>query len=411
MAVSELRNRSKIGICLAIFSVTLIFYAAISYKELRGQHSSGEPFFAPHYIYQARAFLQGKLHLDEPLPESVPNKGKYYVAEPPLPSLLMLPLVARWGAQTNDVIFTLGLGALNAVLVFLVLSRYRERGDLALTEKEILWMVAFFAFGTIHFYMSLRGRVWFTNQIAATTMTLVYFFWLVDAKHPILAGLFSGLAATSRATLALGALLYPLLYLKKRDSGSEGSQLKNLFLFGLPVVLMGLALMTFNYLRFGNPIEFGYSYIVRTPLFGLRYIPDNFYDEYLRLPLFHKVFPYFVFDGRGMSFFIAMPGFLMLFLMRRFSRRMGAFLLVALSIAFLLLTYQAAGFIQFGPRYTLDFIPYLFLFLSMGLRQLNPIAKFLIVLSIVHNSWGALIFPYAWSEVFSRSPLHDLFFK
>ena len=73
--------------------------------------------------------------------------------------------------------------------------------------------------------------------------------------------------------------------------------------------------------------------------------------------------------------------------------------------------YSHAGFYQFGPRYTLDFIPFLFLFLCIGLPRVNKIAKTLIVFSIAYNTWGAMIYPYVWPESFSKTVLPDLFFS
>jgi hypothetical protein len=118
-----------------------------------------------------------------------------------------------------------------------------------------------------------------------------------------------------------------------------------------------------------------------------------------------------MFDGIGMSFFIVMPGFLSLLGLRNFNVKMMVFLAIILSIATFTLFFHGAGYYQFGPRYTMDYVPYLLIFLAMGLPRLNDITKFLIFLSIGHNTYGAILFPLGvwqtnppfWSQAFSRT--------
>ena len=72
----------------------------------------------------ADAFLHGKLYLSNPANtgDLTFYKGHWFVAEPPFPAILMLPLIAIWGVQAfNTTTFSLMLAALAAVAVYLIL--------------------------------------------------------------------------------------------------------------------------------------------------------------------------------------------------------------------------------------------------------------------------------------------------
>lgn len=55
----------------------------------------------------------------------------HYVSFPPVPALVFLPLVAIWGYDTNDVLVTVLVGGLNAVLLFWFLRAARPAWALA----------------------------------------------------------------------------------------------------------------------------------------------------------------------------------------------------------------------------------------------------------------------------------------
>ena len=384
-----------------IFLVTLSVYWIVCYKE--AFHQS----VAPHHVYQAFSFLHGKLYLENPIPHAAFYQGKAYVVQGPVPSLVMLPFVAFFGKEMNDIIFTLILGAINPILLYLVLRRYKQKDELRLEDNEILWLTFFFAFGTVHFFLSVHGAVWHTTQIVTTTMTLIYILLASGMKRPILSGIFSFLAFASRGNLIMGWLFYPLSCFLER--AGKKSLARSAFLFLAPIFMLGLCLGYFNYVRFGNPFESGYSQLLGRFNLSWKFIPQTFYFTYLLPPVFRREFPYLWFNGYGMSFFIVMPAFLSILWVRKITRKMIPFLVTTFSIAFPMLFWDTPGFYTFGPRYALDFIPYLIIFLSLGLSRLNKAVKFLILCSIAFNTWGAMIFSYElWPEIYERMILHNL---
>ena len=79
----------------------------------------------------------------------------------------------------------------------------------------------------------------------------------------------------------------------------------------------------------------------------------------------------------------------------------GAILAIALSNA----TFAATGYAQFGYRYTLDFMPYMFLLIVDRRRsQAAVVPRVLIGLGVLVNLWGVL-----WIFQFSNFPPHGLF--
>jgi hypothetical protein len=54
------------------------------------------------------------------------------------------------------------------------------------------------------------------------------------------------------------------------------------------------------------------------------------------------------------------------------------------------ITYYGVGWVQFGYRYGLDFIPFLLLLAAIGLGQpVSKLARGLILGGVVVNIWGA----------------------
>ena len=81
-----------------------------------------------------------------------------------MPAVVYLPFVALWGKYTPDTIINATFGALNVLLLMTLLSRFSRRFDLKLDTKKLIFLGVFWAAGTVHFYMSMMGSVWFVSQ-------------------------------------------------------------------------------------------------------------------------------------------------------------------------------------------------------------------------------------------------------
>ncbi len=394
---------------ILLFLFSLAVLCAFSGPRLLRQSA------APHFVYQAKAWLEGQLHLpvEPPNQEDWAKVGdRFYVSFPPFPALVMLPFVALWGYQFIDTFFTCVFGALNVVLIFLLLCRLSRSGDSPRTERQNLWLALFFGFGTVHFYMAIRGEVWFTAQTMGVTLACLYLLAAHRARHPFLAGLFLGCGALTRTPLAF-AFVYFLFELVAPDGHFDrdaltrrrGEVLRRGLAFALPVLALAGVMMWMNAVRFGNPFEFGHSHlwnnrvnawVSKYGLFHPRYLEQNLRAAFIALPTIETRPLRIGFDGHGMSIFLTTP-LLVLLLWPRLRPRLHRALWVTVAfVAAPALFYQNDGYFQFGYRFSLDWMPFLFALLALGGRRMNRWFYLLGFAGVAMGLWGALAFKGGW---------------
>jgi hypothetical protein len=387
-------------------AVAFFVYCAFSGGMLL--HQSG----APHFVYQAEAFLRGQLSLPGQPPNTndwVLRNGKWFVSFPPFPAVLMMPFVAVAGLAFNDVFFTVCLSALNVGLFVFLLRRLREAGEHSRSDLEILALAAFFAFGSVYFYTSIRGEVWFTAHVVGVTLTLIYLLSAHRARAPFVAGLAFGCAAITRANLmfAFPFFLIECLAPEGRLPSTSAlvSSLKTAFprllVFGLSALVVLLPAFAMNQARFGKWSEFGHALLYNNRvngdvqqygLFNLHYLARNV-DAALLLAPTVQWNPFRLgFSGHGMSLFITTPLLLLVPFVKARARLLLALAVTASIIALPGLFYMNDGWYQFGFRFSNDYLPYLFLILALGGRGIGKAFVGLGLAGIVVSTWGALVF-------------------
>ncbi|HVI23229.1 MAG TPA: hypothetical protein VM691_07085, partial [Myxococcales bacterium] len=118
---------------LGLFAFSFFAYA-LSSGSMLGHQSQ-----APHFVYQADAFLRGQLHLTARPPnlnDWVFEHGRWYVSFPPFPAVLMMPFVAFEGLRFDDVAFTIPFAALNVALLYRLMRRIQETEGGARSEWD-----------------------------------------------------------------------------------------------------------------------------------------------------------------------------------------------------------------------------------------------------------------------------------
>ena len=192
-----------------------------------------------------------------------------------------------------------------------------------------------------------------------------------------------GLAAGSRPTLALTAVLLVPVYISLRSTYPRRELVASL---AIPVGICLLLLMGYNQARFGNPLEVGAKYQLagfnpRTAHFAdLSYVLPGVWNYLLAPPRLTVLFPFISLPPPPMSYPLGLPaGYLrppevtggllpmapiLLFLIplpwvwRRRSALLGAFagtLLVAAGAALLMVVFLAYEFFGTTERYEIDF--------------------------------------------------------
>lgn len=335
-----------------------------------------------------------------------------FVSFPPAPAVLMLPQTLIHGRIANDVFPTMLIAALILPLCFGTLKRLTAEGLSERSEVDNLWLSLQLSFGTVLFFVAVAGRVWFTAHVVGVALALGYAYFSIGARRPILAGLLLGLATMSRTPMAF---MFPFFALEacRVAGGSDWADdfrsgfrkhwraIAKLWLrFAIPVLAIALLAALHNLVRFDSPTEFGHSYLAvrQQPmieahgLFDYEYLRRNLSVAFTLLPSFSSDSPYVHISGHGMALWITTPLFLTLLWPRRrglvHTSMWASVALVMLPILF----YQNSGWVQFGYRFSLDFTVFLVLLLAVGNRPLGRISKFLIVISIVVNLFGAYTF-------------------
>lgn len=361
---------------------------------------------APYFQYLADAFLHGQLHLRLMPPTThdlVFFNGQYYLYWPPFPAVMMIPLVALFGVDFSDVFLTIFIGAFNVGMVAILLNTAQQHSIIQLPAIKRAWLVIFFAFGTVHLTLAPQGNVWFTAQLIGFAFVLIAYWAAIGLNGQRaywVAGVAMTLAMLTRNHM-LFAGIWPAWYLLNRTWKENRSALVKYILIGItPVLIGGGLLIAYNIARFGSPLEMGLDYHQMSSLFRadydrygafhIHYLPINFYYQYIRYP-----FPVTSESFLGGSLFLLSPLFFAaLWSLWKDRRQLSTWFLFAsiLMVDIPILLLMGTGWVQFGPRYTLDFTVPLLLLTANGIKKWPAsIIGLLILLAIVHYFTGVYL--------------------
>jgi hypothetical protein len=250
----------------------------------------------------------------------------------------------------------------------------------------------------------------------------------------VAAGILFGLAVTARLTILLG---FPFLILV----GGGGTWLRRAMLAGAGAAVPLFTLLVITYATSGhlfNPaydylyhVELGYTYFNYKPewaITDIRYIPQNIGVMLFGMPrilpqfssvfpgnsgdalclatsargLFDKSCPLAIPEATGTSIILSSPAYLVGLLAFRplrnlhIDRATAGATIAVLAIATINLMHFSQGWVQFGYRFSNDFVPFALILVALGASRLGrwwPLAV-LVGLSIVVNFWGV-----AWGVI------------
>jgi hypothetical protein len=317
----------------------------------------------------------------------------------------MIPLAYLLGAgKISTAFFSMFFSAANAVLVFLILDQLIRRQWIELSRTGVLWLVLLFAFGTPHLWVGISGRFWFVSQILTVTFLGLAVYAALKSWSPWIVGICIGLAVGTRPN---GLMSWPFVFaitmqIIKEERGNI--DFKRILAWSIksviPIIITVLGLLLYNYARFENFLDFGYTTLNGDPvilhnaqtyvLFSTHYIYYNLQVMLFYLPKIHWGGRWLILpSGAGMSIFLTTPALIYLF--HRYEGKwwiLGAW--AAVFFNFILLSmYHNTGKDQFGYRYILDALVPLITLLAASLGKKVPWHfKLLLFLSIVINLYG-----------------------
>lgn len=426
-------------ITIGLYLLFVIVYAATSNARLLKQSSD------THFLYQARMVLQGRLDLGQAAPPNMndwaeveyltlkdgrtvagaflkaqPSKfrllggklenveqadiekrtKKYYVSFPPFPAVVFLPLVAILGMQVNDVVVTILLAGLVPALLFLLLRRFAESGDSRRSEVDDLWLTAMFGIGSVFYYSSVGGQVWYTAHIVSNVLVVTMMLAARQGRQPVLAAALLGALVLTRPQMVFWGLF--ILFELHRVGRLNVRMLAKL---AVPLTAFAVAGAWFNYARFGALAEFGHSFlnvrwtdrIQRYGLFNYMFVARNLTTAFTLTPKLLPKAPYVQISWHGMSMLITTPALIYLLWPERKTGLHTVLWLIAAPIAILGFMYQNDGWVQFGYRFSLDFLIAWMVLLAINDRPITKTWKALIVFGVLVNLFGAITFNRMWN--------------
>jgi hypothetical protein len=341
---------------------------------------------------------------------------RFFVSFPPFPAVLLLPFVAVFGLAFSDALVFAILAGVAPALLFLLLRDL----DSGRTRAEDLLLTAAFAFGSVYYFVAVQGTVWFAAHVVASILLVLFLWGTLGLRSPWLAGVALGCCFLTRPSTAPFALLVLLEAIRVArvggtDDGPPGilPRLRRhlsavewrrvpapCLKFALPVLLCGGVAMALNQARFEDPFEFGHRFLMirwreRIEVWGLfnyHYMARNLAIVLASLPWLSATPPYVKVSRHGWALWVTSPYLLWLLTARRWSAQAIGIAVAAAAVALVDLGYQNSGWVQFGYRFSLDYLPALIVLLALGGQRFGGLFRGALALALAVNLFGAVTF-------------------
>jgi hypothetical protein len=337
------------------------------------------------FAFLARSFLHGDLAFQE-VPgnswaDTSPYDERYYWPLGPLPAVVLIPF--EFAATAFGSFFYQGW--LQPLLVFTLLAIvYRIARVEGYGALDSAYLAFGFAFATAFLGVAMLPWSWYFSQVITCTLVFAAIAETIGKRRGWVLGVLFALVLSTRVTAALGVLWCAAETF--REGTPWRTRLGSLVAMAAPVVLVAALLIAYNHARFGDAFDQGYAEQIipshaaagrELGILSLRHLPSNLYTLLLEAPIPVRrdnvsmvlAFPYVIANPWGMSIWVTSPIFLYLFGLRFRDGTSRLLLLSSFAIALPALLYYGIGFRQFGFRYSLDFLPFLYYLLLRNYHQ------------------------------------------
>ena len=175
-----------------------------------------------------------------------------------------------------------------------------------------------FLFGSSVFALCTDKYFYFIAVISGIGALAAFLYFLLKAYFEkkfsrriiflILSGISVVMIAASRPTICIYCVtaIVPAVFILAGKDDTLKRKIIYVVSIGVPILLGAVGIMTYNYLRFENPFEFGFNYqltvsIAEANTLTLAYIPATIYHYFIQQPYFKSQFPYIEINNRSLS--------------------------------------------------------------------------------------------------------------
>jgi 4-amino-4-deoxy-L-arabinose transferase-like glycosyltransferase len=354
------------------------------------------------YLQFAESLLHGNLNLPastEDIRDLALYQGKIYLPYPPLPTIILLPFVAIFGANhVNTVAIATLMACICLYLMYKVLVR------LKVEIQYIPWLMSGLFFGTGFWYaLFVSHHLNAFAHITSFLFQLLIINEILGKRRWWLIGIFIGCTFLTRQftffyiLFAAGFMFYE--YKVREDK----LYLTDVLSLSLPVVFFVILYLLYNYVRFGNCLDTGYNHIIyigvlsdrvqQYGVFSSKYFLFNLYSTLIKgfnIEIEGKTHLTIKdMDAWGTSLLSASP-FIIASIKSQWPRILK---FAAWSTIFLIylgqLFYHNNGYQQVNTsRFCLDFLPLLMVLVALGMSKIplwltKTMVSYAILLNIV----------------------------
>lgn len=321
------------------------------------------------YSLQAEAWLNGRLDLGQNYSylELAIYGGKYYVSFPPFPSFIFFILGLIFRTFNFDGTVALISTLFGAYYVMEILYK--------LNKRHVAFWTLFLMVASNLVFVSSNGWVWFIAQNLSFTLSIMAIYYAMEARG----GLSFFLWACSVGCRPFQVIYFPVLvyiiYHKWKETHPEDTLLilvKKKLYWAIPTLIVAGIYMWLNYARFGSIFEFGHNYLpefteAELGQFNISYIFSNFSSLFRLAEYNNGTYSYCKFNG--MAIWVSMPIFITYAMYLIYYKKKGTLkdtalikmhLVIMVVHTLLILSHKTLGGWQFGNRYFIDLLPYLF---------------------------------------------------
>lgn len=343
-------------------------------------------YFAEHDMDDYTSYREKFGDINAPIEDQEGNE--YYVSFPPFPSVPMFILSFFFGENTPNTFIAILYMAGAFVFAILICRRFQYSYTISVCGAILLCVASSALFICTN---KMSGGVWFQAQALSLLLTTGAFYFILGNRDR------DFYTACILLACAVGCrpfqLIYfiPFAYIMARQY--KFKVLKTWKFYIAPAVIGGIY-MWYNYIRFGNPLEFGHNYLpefMRMPAgqFGFEYFAGNFANAFGEIP--HFTSEGLTFSKFGFAFYIANVIFIVtavamvcrLWLPSRKSigrsimkltdtntPEITILLICIICHLLFFLLHKTLGGWQFGSRYTVDMTPAALVIICMAVQPM-----------------------------------------